>query len=321
MARKTAADLLRRARRPPRGLALISVLWVLTLLALIAASLTKTTRTEINLARNAADNARAEALADAGVYRAVLGLIETDPARQMRADGTLYAWAYGGGEIRVAVQDEGGKVDLNRATDALLAALFVAAGVGAQDAAVLADAVRDFADADDLVRANGAEDEDYAAAGLPWGAKDAAFAAVEELQQVIGVSAPLYAALAPALTVHGRKAPHEASAPPLVRAALAGAVLETAEAEEEPEEPEAPPELSETPQALAGDEAAEAGAGPRSRARVFTIHAEAKLANGAVFVREALVRLGGGAAYGIEGWKRGARVLFPFEERAAGKGE
>ncbi len=318
MARKTAADLLRRARRPPRGLALVAVLWVLVLLALIAASFTRTTRTEINLARNAADNARAEALADAGVYRAVLGLIETDPARQMRADGTLYAWAYGGGEIRVALQDEGGKVDLNRATDALLAALFVAAGVGAQDAAALADAVRDFADADDLVRANGAEDEDYAAAGLPWGAKDAPFAAVEELQQVIGVTAPLYAALAPALTVHGRKAPHEASAPPLVRAALAGAVLETAEAEEESEaEAEAPPELSETPQALAEEGVVEATAGPRSRARVFTIHAEAKLANGAVFVREALVRLGGGAAYGIEGWRRGTRVLFPVEERAA----
>ncbi len=305
-------QLCKRVRRPPRGLALISVLWVLTLLALIAASFTKTTRTEINLARNAADNTRAEALADAGVYRAVLGLIERDPAMQLRADGTVYAWGYGGGEIRVSVQDEGGKVDLNRATDALLVALFAAAGVAEQDAAALADAVRDFADEDDLVRVNGAEDRDYEAAGLPWGAKDAPFAAVEELQQVIGVTAPLYEALAPALTVHGRKAPHEASAPPLVRAALAGEVLKKAEGEtqEEPEEPEAP-------RALGEGEETEGAAGPRSRARVFTVHAEAKLPNGAVFARDALVRLGGSAAYGIEAWKRGTRVLFPVRERAA----
>ncbi len=58
-----------------RGLALVTVLWVLMLLALIAASFTRTTRTEINLTRNLIENAEAEALADAGVYRAVLGLI------------------------------------------------------------------------------------------------------------------------------------------------------------------------------------------------------------------------------------------------------
>ena len=53
--------------RGARGLALVTVLWVLVLLALIAASFTLTTRTEVNLARNLVDNAKAEALADAGV--------------------------------------------------------------------------------------------------------------------------------------------------------------------------------------------------------------------------------------------------------------
>ena len=45
-----------------RGLALVTVLWVLILLSLIAASFTKTTRTEINVI----DNAKAESLADRG---------------------------------------------------------------------------------------------------------------------------------------------------------------------------------------------------------------------------------------------------------------
>ncbi len=59
-----------------RGLALVTVLWVPMLLALIAASFTRTTRTEINLTRNLIDNAKA--LADAGVYRAVYGLLAPD---------------------------------------------------------------------------------------------------------------------------------------------------------------------------------------------------------------------------------------------------
>ncbi len=57
--------------RGQRGLALVVVLWVLVLLSLIAASFTKTTRTEVNITRNLIDNAKAEALADAGVYRAI----------------------------------------------------------------------------------------------------------------------------------------------------------------------------------------------------------------------------------------------------------
>ena len=61
--------------RGQRGLALVTVLWVLVLLSLIAASSTKTTRTEINVTRNIIDNAKAEALADAGVYQAIYALL------------------------------------------------------------------------------------------------------------------------------------------------------------------------------------------------------------------------------------------------------
>ena len=56
----------RQRRAPQRGLALVAVLWVLMLLSLVAASFMATTRTEINLTRNLIENAKAEALADAG---------------------------------------------------------------------------------------------------------------------------------------------------------------------------------------------------------------------------------------------------------------
>jgi len=53
------------------------------------------------------------------------------------------------------------------------------------------------------------------------------------------------------------------------------------------------------------------GLSTRSRRRVYTIHAEARAPGGAVFAREAVVRLGGGArGYRIEAWKQGRRTLF-----------
>lgn len=292
-----------------RGLALVSVLWVLTLLSLVAASFTNTTRTEINVAHNQVENAKAEAMADAGVYRTVLGLFVSDPEESWRTDGTVYAWRFETGEIRAAVWDEGGKIDLNVASQELLGSLFVAAGLGEGEAAAMADAIVDFRDPNDLRQLNGAEDGDYERAGLDYGAKDAPFEALEELRQVYGMTPALFDRVSPALTVFARqRAPHEASAPALVRAALAGQAPTT-------EEPATaadgvagvPPELTETPQPLS-----EGTATARSRARVFSIHAEARSDSGAVFARDAVVRLGAGEElpFALEAWRQGRRELF-----------
>lgn len=320
-----------RRRHGRRGIALVSVLWVLTLLALVAAAFLHTTRGEINLTYNLSENARAEALAEAGVHQAIYGLIDPDPERAWRVDGTPYAWLYGGGEIRAAVQDEGGKIDLNRAEPTLIRALFAALDVAPDEAEALSDAIVDFRDADNLRRPQGAEDLDYRREALDWDAKDAPFEAVEELQQVIGMTPPLYRAVAPAVTVHARsRRPHEATAPDLVVAALGGevrdlgAVDETQPSETDSEGPESdgtladeeltdealPPgaeALGPTPQALTGE-----AAPLRSRARVFTVHAEAQTDGGAVFAREAVVQLTGGTPpYRVLDWRQGERLLFP----------
>ena len=321
MERRFAAILAaaRQRRTPQRGLALVTVLWVLMLLSLVAASFMATTRTEINLTRNLIENAKAEALADAGVYRAVYGLNENDPSNPWRVDGTVYAWVYGGGEIRVSVQDEGGKIDLNAASDELLRALLLTAEWAGPDGEVtdldeaeadsLVDAIRDFIDEDDLRRLNGAEDEDYEAAGLSWDAKDAAFEAVEELQQVLGMTPAIYAAVSPALTVYsGMKAPHGATAPPQVEAALLGGAR-TGMEDGEPEPPETEDiELTDQPQILIDGPAI-----ARSRVPVYAIHAEARLESGAIFVREVVVRVARDAVrpFAFHIWKRGNRRLFP----------
>ena len=86
----------------------------------------------------------------------------------------------------------------------------------------LAAAIVDWRDSDPLTQANGgAEDPDYAAAGRPYGAKDAPFETVAEVEQVLGMTPELFAALQPYLTVHGGSHPPNATyAPGPVLAAM-----------------------------------------------------------------------------------------------------
>jgi len=67
-----------------RGVALVIVLWALTVIAVIAANFTTANRDGLFLARNTVERAKAEALADAGFYRAVLAIVsqEAEPGAE-----------------------------------------------------------------------------------------------------------------------------------------------------------------------------------------------------------------------------------------------
>ncbi len=295
--------------RRHRGIALVVVLWVLVLLSVVAAGFLSDSRTGIRIARNLMQAAQAEALADIGVHLAILQLMKPVASGGWRVDGTVYGWQADGGEIRVSIADEGAKIDLNASQDNLLRGLFVSVGLEEDQAAELVDAMLDFRDKDDLRRLNGAEDQDYSAAGLPYDAKDAPFEAIEELRQVYGMTAALYQAVAPALTVHSRRRrPYSATSPPEVRAAL-DSVLGQA-----PEEPDAAPEPEQTelePEGVARI-LSEGPSTARSRVPVYTIHAEGRSADNALFVREALVQVtrSPNRPYQVHRWRRGTRKLF-----------
>ncbi len=314
-------------RRGQRGLALVAVLWALVLLAVIAATVLSESRTQSRLARNFLDAAQAEALADGGVYRAMEGLARPNAAGGWRVDGTVYAWARPEGEVRIRIEDEGGKIDLNRANGRLLGNLFLAAGLEPGRAEALAAAVQDFRDADDTRRPDGAEDSDYAGAGLPHGAKDAPFDAVEELAQVYGMTRKIYAAVAGAITVHARtRRPDAKVAPPLVIAALQGRGGTAA-----PGSPPGSGGIEAQPPTAALAPGADAPGvtdpsvailylgptGHRSRSRTFTIHAEARTLAGGYFTRRAVVRMAvrGDPPFRILAWGRGGPALFPAATR------
>jgi general secretion pathway protein K len=304
-----------------RGIALVAVLWALVLLAVIAATVLRESRTQSRLARNFVDSAAAEALADGGVHRALAGLAAPISGGGWRVDGTVYSWRPGRGEVLIRIEDEGGKFSLNRVSAAQLQKLFATVGLAPETAEALADRVLDYRDRDDTRRPAGAEDSDYAAAGLPHGAKDGPYEALEELHQVLGMTREIYEAVAPALSAHsnGRR-PDRKVAPPLVAAILQGGGAPP---------PQPVPFSGTLSGGNRGPEASPPGIegtddpsvkvvflGPtphRSRVRVYTIHTEAKTEAGGVFVRRAVVRLmpRGDLPYRILEWGRGKSQLLP----------
>jgi general secretion pathway protein K len=82
--------------------------------------------------------------------------------------------------------------------------LLASAGVEEDKLDSLLDAIEDWRDNNDLASLNGAESDDYRAAGLAFGPKNGPFESVEELQQVLGMTPAIYQQIQSELTVHSR---------------------------------------------------------------------------------------------------------------------
>jgi len=193
--------------RRARGVALLLVLWLTMLLAAVIGAFALTAQMEKLQGRTLSRGIVAEQAARAGVEYAMTRLVDTDPRRRWLPDGRPYEWAFAGTRVRIEAIDESGKVDLNAAGVDLLKNLFVTVGVDQAEATAIASAIADWRDSDDLYQPQGgAEDPSYASAGLPWGAKDAPFDTVAEVEQVLGMTPQIYAKVAPLLTVYSGQA-------------------------------------------------------------------------------------------------------------------
>jgi general secretion pathway protein K len=194
-------------KRRQRGVALILVLWVITLLSVIAGNFAFSMRGEATIARNLVSTAQARALADAGIQKAWFELNKppTDLQR-WQANGVAHRITLGDAALTITLQDETGKIDLNTASDALLRGLFRSVGLNEDSSLALVDAVVDWRDADKLRRLHGAEDGDYRVAGKSYVPTNSPFETVDELQRVLGMSPDLYRKLASALTVYSKQA-------------------------------------------------------------------------------------------------------------------
>ncbi len=192
-------------KRAQAGVALVLVMWVGVLLTVIASSFILERRTEALVIGNSISMARAEAIADAGVHRAIFEVYRTDNSAQAwKRDGTRYSMDFGGVPVSVEIRDESAKIDINTAVEPLIRGLLVSSGLPDDEASRVLDAILDWRDPDSLKRPNGAEESDYKAAGLTYKPANGPFQAIEELQLVLGMRPEFYRRIAPSITVFSR---------------------------------------------------------------------------------------------------------------------
>ncbi len=184
------------------GVALVLVLWIVVLLSVIGVSHSRNVRIDMQIARHHLDNAKARALADAGLNRAIMELFNTDDATRWPYNGDLSYMEFDDGVVQIMIRNTSGLVDINIASADLLEKLLSLVDMENSKRAELVDAILDWRDIDDLTRLNGAEDAEYKIERLGYGTPDQRFFSIGELRYVLGMETGIYNALAPYITVY-----------------------------------------------------------------------------------------------------------------------
>ncbi len=194
----------RRVIGSDKGVALLVVLWTLTILMAIVFSLSAMTRTESRSLLFFKEKEEGRFLAEAGIQRGIMEIARftvyknqqtvTDGSEPIRVDGIKYTGKLPTGSYEYAIQDESGKINLNTLTDAskvVLINLFVNVGIDKEQADTIVDSILDWRDQDELVRLHGAESEYYASLSNPYKSKNADFDTVEEVLLVKGMTSSI----------------------------------------------------------------------------------------------------------------------------------
>ncbi|MGB5488115.1 MAG: hypothetical protein WBN06_12040 [Lysobacterales bacterium] len=292
-----------RPMNSQHGIALVLVLWVLLLLTIITGSFALMARMDRLEAHALLSGTQARLSAEAAINLAVLALRDPEDETRMRADGRLYQQEIDGILLEVSAIDERGKLDINATDELTLANLFVGHGMELDAAELLAAAVMDWSDVDELERVNGAEEDAYLSAGLEIGPANRPFMMTEELLQVIGMEYELYRRLEPGITVFSRTGePDPAFAPVEALMALPDITYEEAVNFVQERNSQQPGESlgTELPNGLVVME--------QGRGVTYSIRARATMPNGVWEQLQATIRLGGtrsGRPYRVLRWREG----------------
>lgn len=200
-----------------KGIALFLVLWVLVLLSVIVGEFSHAMRTEVNIARNFRDETIAYYIAEAGIYRAIFELIQTEtkpPQIQgvefdkkkdkirWRVNADIPEEDFTGGSFRVRIDNESGKFDLNAADEDVLRMMLAPFNLDSHHKDVITDSVQDWREEGNLHRLNGAKNDYYQSLPEPYSCKNADFDSVEELMLVRGMTQEIYDGLKEMITVY-----------------------------------------------------------------------------------------------------------------------
>ncbi len=181
------------------GAAIILVVWVMVILLAIVGEFSFSMRTEVNIIRNFKEEEQAYQLALAGIETAKIEIMQTsnetdsvfvneegilifDEEIELERNGKI-----GNGTFEYTINDEDGKLNINKATIPQMQYVFKATGVESSDVDTIVDSIEDWKDINDLHHLNGAEEDYYRSLSTPYSCKDSNFDSIEELLLVKGM--------------------------------------------------------------------------------------------------------------------------------------
>ena len=199
------------AQSESSGFALVVVIWIAGFLAVFAISVTVSVRSHALFARNATSEVLAKGIADGLVQLNAMQVAYT--GGDVPQDGRWHAcdWFNEAGAW-VAIQDHSGLVDLNTASPQLMTALLEGLGLTRVQAADMSATMRDFRDSDNVADFGQSEPEVYP--GTRFRPKNAPFEAVEELDQLPGMTPELFLELRDLTTVYSQQTGFDFSTAP-----------------------------------------------------------------------------------------------------------
>jgi general secretion pathway protein K len=190
------------AAHADKGFALVLVLWVLSLLMIMAASFSLTMRRETGVIAGVTSGAQALAAAESGVAMAAMMLMNPDQNKRWHTDGNIYQIQFLDALVRIRLEGETGKIDLNKADQVQLQQLIAQLPIDREKQTALVSAIMDWRDQDDLVNIGGAEKNEYKEAGKLYQPRNKPFQTLEELQMVLGMDESILKQLEPLVTIY-----------------------------------------------------------------------------------------------------------------------
>ena len=235
-------------------------------MSIIAAAAARQATTAATVVNAGAELTRARALADGGVRAAWSAFADG----QIDDFNAIWGCRAGDDQLLVRVRPESALIDINQASEILLASLYSAAGASEQVAADLAAATTDYRNFSQIAEAS--DGSSAAPVQIPEGVfQRGPFQAIEELGYLPGMDTALFRAIADDITTEGRSTDIDIdNASPLVRRAFEAAIRRDAEAA-----------TRAVPQGNNGR--------PAFEGSLMHVRAIASSASGGVFIREGVV--------------------------------
>src|SRR5262249_34076650 len=203
-----------------RGMVLVAVLWTIALCSALAMATAVSFRSFAGVAAINRDKVQGDALLTAGL-EAAAGAAMGWPDKPL-LDRAL-AFGLSTGMVRAQINDEGGRIDINKAPADLLAGLLLSVGAPQSQADNVARSIVVWRSRDDDQSANSARAKPAATTNsTAQKASDTFFTDVDQIANVPGVRPEWAAAMRPLTTVFGAETVNPLTAPPGVVAALPG---------------------------------------------------------------------------------------------------